>query len=316
MSAINVRTAREVEARTVLRLTLAQPGQSAGDIERQVSSFIDYTRALSLDLKHQWIAERDGRCVSACTCLESPGRTALLFLPNGGTCANDSETTARLLQHVMRDVSTRDIRFVQCLVAPDDDRNRQALAMSRFRQLALLWYLECDVSNLSIGNSPATGPRGLHEWVTYERKRHNDFATLILATYEDSQDCRGLAGIRTIDDIIAGHKAAGRFEPHRWSLLLCDERPAACILLVANPLRPTLELAYIGVHPNFRRCGLGRYVLDHGLGLAERERFSAVTLAVDSANTPARRLYEARNFRRKLERRAMICVLDSSPWKP
>ncbi|MCZ6816109.1 MAG: GNAT family N-acetyltransferase [Planctomycetota bacterium] len=313
MSTINVRTARDVEARTVLRLILAVPGQSAGDIERQVSSFMDYARALSLDLNRQWMAERDGHCVSACTCLESPGRTALLFVPHGATTGCDAETIAHILQHVVRDVSTRMSRVVQCLVAPNDDKNQQALLQSRFRQLAVLRYLECDLTDSSNRGSPTASPGGSLEWVTYDRERHDDFAKLILATYQDSQDCRGLAGVRTIEDIIAGHKATGRFEPHRWSMLLSDERPAACVLLVANPLRPTLELAYMGVHPDFRRCGMGRYVLEHGLVQARRERFSAVTLAVDASNTPARRLYEGRRFRQTLERRAMICLLNSSP---
>lgn len=313
MSTVRIRAAHDNEARTVLRMVLALPGQSAGNNERQVSSFIEYTRALSLSLDHQWVAEGNGPCVSACTCLESPGRTALLFLPSGLTSDCGAETIGCLLEHVLCEISTRDIRLVQCLIAPTDEWNRAALALAGFRELATLRYMECDVSNHSTAGRPAAPPQGSFEWVTYDRPHHADFARLILATYEDSQDCRGLAGIRGIEDILAGHKAAGRFEPHRWRLLYCDRRPAACILFVENPLRPALELVYVGVHPEFRRRGIGGYVLDYGLSLAQREQFSTVTLAVDAANTPAERLYDARRFRQTLQRRAMIRVLDSSP---
>ena len=45
-------------------------------------------------------------------------------------------------------------------------------------------------------------------------------AALIEATYRDSLDCPALAGLRHIEDVMAGHKAAGLFSPHRWLLLL------------------------------------------------------------------------------------------------
>jgi ribosomal protein S18 acetylase RimI-like enzyme len=154
------------------------------------------------------------------------------------------------------------------------------------------------------------------EWITYDSRHHQAYADLIAATYEDSLDCRGLAGLRRIEDIILGHKSAGRFDPHRWLLLRCDGDAAGCILLGENPLRPALELVYMGVHPHFRRMNVGRYLLQHGLCLACSEDFTAVTLAVDQENIPALTLYRGVGFVETHCRLALIRPLHSTRENP
>lgn len=291
-------------------MTLAGPNQSAGELERLVSAFIEYARHMSLDLSRQWLVLADDRPVSACTCLETSGRTAMLFVPAHPTAAAADAVTA-LLRHALAEETRRDVRLVQCLLPPDDQAGRDNLASVGFRDLAILRYLECRLTDHPQPPEPVGPPdvpSSSLEWITYGAEQHQEFADLILATYEGSQDCRGLAGLREIDDIIAGHKAAGRFDPDRWALLRCGGQPAACILLVENPVRVALEVVYTGVHPAYRRQGLGRYVLQYGLSLSQREGCGVVTLAVDSDNTAAGRLYDEQGFRQTLARRAMIFV--------
>jgi GNAT superfamily N-acetyltransferase len=149
-------------------------------------------------------------------------------------------------------------------------------------------------------------------WEDYKSSRDQDFAELIQRTYVESLDCPALSGVRDIKDIMAGHKATGLFQPHRWRLVRVDGRPAGCILLAENPLRRVLEVAYMGICPEHRRQGIGRALINSALGLAYHERFEKVTLAVDSRNEPAMRLYLGFGFMETTRRRALIKVHDSS----
>ncbi|MBN2560572.1 MAG: GNAT family N-acetyltransferase [Phycisphaerae bacterium] len=322
MSSLETRTASPSEVRNVLRLTLATRGQSAGDVERQVTAFIEYARAMSLDLGRQWLSTVDGHAVAACTCIESPGRTAMLFLIDGDSVEADAKTITELVLHVIGQESGRDVGLLQCLIRPDDAINHRVLNGIGFRAIATLLYMERRAPR-ALGEGPMprpTVPPGLEgvawEWITYDDTRHDQFARLILATYQDSLDCPGLCGLRAIDDVIAGHRAAGRFRPHRWLLLSREGQAAGCILFGEDPLRPSLELAYMGVHPDCRGQGLGRFLLVHGLHLAQRERFPTVTLAVDAANAPAMRLYQSTGFRETARRRALVRTLKSTSGRP
>ncbi len=303
------------QARRMLRLTLASYGQSSAELERHISAFLQYARAMSLDLSRHWTCAVDGRTVTGCTFIETVGRSAMLLLPDGDTTDCPVETTSHLLRQVLADVSDRNVRLVQCLIKPGDALSREALTLAGFREIALLRYMEWTATTedsrgergaQDLGNDPAV------QWSTYDDACHDEFARLISATYQDSLDCPGLTGLRDIDDVIAGHKAAGRFDPHHWLLARRDGRAVGCLLFGENPLVPSLELAYMGVHPHCRRMGIGRRLLERGLALARRENFSNVTLAVDSENASAVSLYESAGFPETTRRRAMIHVVPKS----
>ena len=71
---------------------------------------------------------------------------------------------------------------------------------------------------------------------------------------------------------------------------------------------PSLELAYMGIHPHFRGKGLGRLLLLRGLAQARREGFASVTLAVDSNNGPALSLYESMGFRENVRSTGLLTL--------
>ncbi|MFH1419332.1 MAG: GNAT family N-acetyltransferase [Planctomycetota bacterium] len=314
MPETEIRSAHAGELRKVLRLTLATRGQAASELERQVTAFIGYARELSIDLGRHWICTRDGRPLTAGTLIKSPGRTATLLLPDSGTAPVDPPTLADLISRAVAGISKRDVRLLQCLVHPDDSVTLMALEKAGFRPLAMLRYLEWIASEQVLGHQqpPESLADRTIEWITYDHRHHDEFAELISATYEDSLDCPGLCGLRHIDDVMEGHKAAGRFDPQRWMLLRCDGEAAGCILFAENPLRATLELVYMGVHPKFRRMGLGTLLLNHGLAPAHDLAFVSVTVAVDDENTRARKMYERAGFRTTTRRRALIHTLSST----
>jgi mycothiol synthase len=316
MKSLDIQKLPASQARQVLRLTMALPGQSPSEIEAQVSTFMNHARVLSLDLGLQWLVSEGDRIVAACSCVESPGRTSVLFLPPFGLRGGTEPALDKLVAHVIAEQSTRNVRLAQCLLNLDDRYNERALLRAGFRPIAELIYMDCLV--LNEGPSHVTSSRGHShplpalEWESYNSASHLHFVDLILATYRGSLDCPALSGLREIEDILTGHKNSGLFQSHRWRLARIDGRPAGCILLSENPLRRVLEVAYMGVHPDFRGRALGRALVSEGLSIAYREQFEKVTLAVDAANAPARRLYGSAGFVETMRRRAMIVALDSS----
>jgi len=292
-------------------LSLAGARQSGVQLERQVTNFIEYARRLSLDPTRSWLIRADGRAIASCICLESPGRTAMLFVTPVGVAGSD-RGVIDLVRHAAVEEEDRGIRLLQVVLPVDDSATQAALGSAGFCELAILEYLECPISSLGASEpvrAIQSGEGADYEWITYDVRHHREFADLVLATYDGSLDCPGLAGLREIDDVIAGHKSSGLFVADRWVLLRRDGVAIACVLLVESPLRPTIEIVYTGVHPEYRGLGVGAYAVRYGLWLGERGGFTAVTLAVDSANHPARRVYESLGFRPGTTRRAMIHMM-------
>jgi len=308
MSAISIKPVPSHHLRKALRLSLAGQDHSAAALELRVNTFLEYARALSFDLSRQWFCESNGRPIAACTCIESPGRTAMLLLPSRPAAGSDPRARHQLITHVINEEAKRDVRLLQSLIEIDDDQVRLSLEHAGFREIAVLLYLELNFSKNPIVHMST--PVALHEtsfvWSHYDEVSHRRFADLIQATYEGGLDCPGLSELRDIDDVIAGHKAAGRFDPTRWLLLECDGVAIACVLLSESPLRPMLELVYMGVRPEARGNGVGSYVLSRAIHLAQSQGYQGITLAVDARNAPARTLYQAAGFNSTHSRRAMI----------
>lgn len=318
MPPLSIQTTDPRETRVALRHCLAASDWNEIELERHVSTFMAYARSMSIDLSRIWHCESGGRWISSCVCIESPGRTAMLLLPAGGTEGSDPGALRQLIEHAAGEESARDMHLLQALIELEDGVNRRVLEETGFRQIAVLQYLELTLKRgrgCSRPAAPAGFGRGDLEWRHYGPEIHSAFSDLIRATYEGSLDCPGLGAMREMEDVIAGHKSVGRFDPRRWQLLTCAGAAAGCLLLGAHPLLPMLELVYMGVHPAFRGGGLGRFILDYGLYMTHRESCRSMTLAVDANNEPARRLYERAGFRRTHSRRAMIRPLRLSPEK-
>ena len=236
----------------------------------------------------------------------------MLFVTPVGVAGSDRRVIELVRQAAVEE-EARGFRLLQVLLPVDDSATQAAFASAGFCELAILEYLECPIASFDEAEPVRAflcGGDADYHWITYDARHHREFADLILATYDGSLDCPGLAGLREIDDVIAGHKSSGLFVADRWALLRRDGVAIACVLLVENPLRPTAEVVYTGVHPKYRGLGVGAYAVRYGLWLGGREGFRAVTLAVDSANHPARRVYESLGFRTSTTRRALIHVMS------
>ena len=122
------------------------------------------------------------------------------------------------------------------------------------------------------------------------------FRETLLRTYEQTFDCPEVNGVRTIDEIIAGHQAQGKHDPQRWWLAFEAGQPVGTLLLTELPESREWDLSYVGIVPEARRRGLGRQLVCRALREAWAGKASQLTLSVDVRNQPARKLYRALGF--------------------
>lgn len=307
---VTIRQAEPTELRRVLRMTLAVLGLPWAQLERQIDGFLHYARILNLELNRHWVAQRGTEWLSAVTYIESPGRTAMIFLSHGFDDSNRRDATIALLQEVKEFARSRRLRLIQTLLDPAAGEP-WSLPAAGLTRLARLDYLDRPAASMTGLTVDVRGP-GDFRWLPFSNETRPLFAETILATYRDSRDCPGLNGLRTIADIIAGHQASAKFEP-AWWLLLCDGTgPLGCLLLGEIPLRSAAEVIYMGLCPAARGKKLADQLLIRAIELARSARLNALTLAVDAANSPAIRVYGRFGFRRSMSRDAWIAVLDSA----
>ena len=104
-------------------------------------------------------------------------------------------------------------------------------------------------------------------------------------------------GRREIDDIIAGHKAAGEFDPELWMLLSdIHDNDLGVMLLNRLPRREGYELVYIGLTPVGRGKRLADGLMRTAINTLAQEGGGQIITACDAQNAPARKLYHRHGF--------------------
>ncbi len=298
------------------------PARRAEAIERLVSTgrdpdraaaerFLHYARTNAVRLDGLWALLTPGdRLTFTVLAVPSQGRTAMVFASHPRR-EQDTGPVAGLIDHACRQVAGWDVELAQSLLEPSETLERTAFLEAGFSELARLSYLERPLSRTNPAPPPQWPPTARIE--PYRDDLHPVLLQILEHSYEQTLDCPGLYGLRRTEDIVAGHKATGRFDPKLWTLLWFDDRPAGAILLNAFPAHKPVELVYLGLAPPARGRGLGRQLLRHGLSLLHGRRERSLTLAVDQRNSPALSLYEAEGLRPIVQRVALIRSLRGIP---
>ena len=231
-----------------------------------------------------------------------PGSTAIIMIPTPGELGIDPALQRAITSAGLAAWQPRRLHYAQALLAPEARAQRRLLTELGFHPLAPLLYLERDATYPWAEPPPADAGT----WVTFDATTYCDFATTLLATYEDSLDCPELTGLRPVEDIIAAHQSSGVFDPALWELLRVGDRSAACLLLARWPQHAALEVVYMGVVPAFRQRGLGSVLLRRALQRCRDTGARRLTLVVDERNQPARRLYDRFALRQTARRDAYL----------
>ncbi len=308
MSVIITKPQSQTELRQALGMLLGPPELPKSVRESQLDMLCRYVRRSGLSLDHCYVAASGGIVRASCLCLDMPGRVGLVMLPCGMWDPDMIESVAEILRHLALEAAGRGVQFIQATLPGDARHEFQALAGAGFNRLAELVYLECEPHTAP---PPARLPPRL-DFIQYDESRHALFAEVVLATYEGSLDCGSLNGKRDIHDILASHKGVGRFDPRLW-MLGCSGGQAVGVLLMAElPETGDLEVVYIGLKPCFRGMGFGAALMRQAVRMAREQAAIRLSVAVDSRNHPARRLYEAFGFAERLRRVVWIRMLEDS----
>jgi ribosomal protein S18 acetylase RimI-like enzyme len=272
------------------------PAGSAARLERRAA-------AEGVDLSRAWVAWSGDRVAASAILAPHPGRTGLL-MTNAPRDTAHADVVGMLIAHAMSDAEAcADIRLVQSLSSPDEPLRRQACLAGGMRHLASLDYLELpDVATVAAVAMPA----GV-ECRPWARTDRTMLESLLAETYRDTLDCPGLAELRTPRDIVDGHLASSGDARH-WHVAWKDGVPAGAVLVSTASPAGTVDIVYLGLAPHARGAGLGRAMLAHALRTAACERHGPASLAVDSRNTPAVRLYRAIGFVPVRRRDAFVAV--------
>jgi ribosomal protein S18 acetylase RimI-like enzyme len=262
----------------------------------------------AFDLRGLWVARRRGGVVAVMLSQALAGRAVAVWAPETDLVFGRDAAARELVRGLLGDLCARGFRLAQALL--DDSapsRGGSDLTAGGMRHVTDLIYLECDTrrERRREHESPWKPTPPPLDWRSFGPDSEDDFRAALEATYDGSLDMPELDGLRSLDDVLAGHRAGGRFVADRWRLGRVRGEPnaAAVVLLSASLDRDMWEVAYLGLTPPARGRGLGRAALEYALALAE-PHVPRIELAVDLRNGPARRLYDRAGFR-PFERRAV-----------
>lgn len=280
-----------------------------GEREERVARAVHYVRRGELDPEGLLVERGPEGLLGAVVCLPVAGAGALIWpprsLPDDGPTARED----RLVRQAVRWLRGKGAKLAQALLPPAEILLAAPLERNGFSHVTHLWYL---CRHLDPFTPPPDAPE-LLTFQPFDPLQPAVFRRTLLRTYEDSLDCPEVNGVRTIDEVIAGHQAQGRFDPHRWWVALREGDPVGVLLLVELPEGGDWEVAYMGLVPEARRRGLGRQLLAKALGEAGAAGVRRVVLSVDGRNLPAERLYHRLGFESFDRREVYLAVWPPRP---
>ena len=251
-----------------------------------------------------WIARTASGIVGVVIAQPLQGASCLFWLPVAITdCAN------ALVAAALTWCKARGCTIAQAFYPPDQASRTQPFLANGFRHITRLHHLEYDFVLHEM--EPQANRVGL-EFVSCDPVMPAEFGDTLLRSYIGSLDCPELDGRRSIDEILAGHRGTGTHHPDCWWLALRNREPIGVLILTAIVNQSLWELAYLGIVPEHRGEGWGRALMLHALTNLRARNARRLTLAVDSRNIPARRLYESLGFTENEPMDVVLCFLGSN----
>ncbi len=243
---------------------------------------------------HVWWVVGRSQPLAAAMVLDTPGRAGMLFYSSPAAPGVSRAAAVQVIGEISRDAICRGAAFVQATVYPSNRKLIRTLTDAGLTHLADLADMRLDF-DLSTPARPAEPSPWV--WRGYNQFTHEQLGEVILATYGESLDCPRLKGLRSGTQIVAGHRNTGVFSSATWWIIDApDGTPAGCLLLNDVAGQRTTNIVYLGAVPAFRRQGLARAMLAHAQSIARAAGQLALTLAVDTRNTPAHQAYLQAGF--------------------
>jgi mycothiol synthase len=266
-------------------------------------------RSGELDPSGLLIACRDSEIVGTILCTPAPGAVGLVWPPEVIVAPERRPVEDQLVERACRWLKEKGVKLAQLLVLRQEEHRAEPLLRHGFYRVTTLIYL-----SRSLSEALPTAETDLR-FETFSSETAGRFAETVSRTYEGSHDCPEVNGVRTVEEILAGHRAQGVFAPERWWLVYsaAGKEPVGVLLVNALNEEPGWDLIYMGLVPEARGRGLGRQLTLHALHAARAQGLSWLELCVDGRNFFARGVYETLGFRLVTERLIYLAALGSAP---
>jgi GNAT superfamily N-acetyltransferase len=235
-------------------------------------------------------AYRGERLVGAVFFQPRAGAVGLVALP-GLLDQEPAETAESLLRAAVGRLGASGAR-VRCLFVEDPTpRETTLLGRSGFEHLAQFLSMAVPESRF-----PRVPPRSALAFAPYTAEGQQRLVKVMEATCRQTLDCPALAALRPVEDALADYRQAGPFDPGRWLVVHRAGQDVGCLLLADHPASQEMELAYCGLTPESRGNRWGIEIVRHAQWLARQAGRQRLSLMVDEANLPARRMYAEAGF--------------------
>ncbi|MFQ3650462.1 MAG: GNAT family N-acetyltransferase [Gemmataceae bacterium] len=297
MTRVQVRTANVHERGAALRLLMRH--HPTAEREARVFGLLDLIRAGELNPAGLLITD-DRR--GAILALPVAGAGGLLWPP---VCETLAQAQA-LVQTALTWLKSQGTRIVQAMISLPERHSVEWLEACGFQGVTELWTLSRETRSPLLPRQGGTWPT--LQYQPYDPHRGQLFEATLQATYVDSLDCPEVNGLRSIAEILAGHRVQGDYDPSRWWLVSQANHPVGVVIQVDHPANDERELAYLGLIPAARGRGLASAILARVLECAAQDGRPCVVLGVDARNQPALRLYTAAGFEEVQRQRVYLWV--------
>lgn len=300
-------------------LSLLLTGQSTMN-DAAVDQFLVFADENKMAIDELWVARRGDELLVTLLLVPAAGRTAMVFMSQ--LRAETAPALAPLVGVACGAIDPTRTRLVQAILDPWQETEFRCLTQAGFAPLATLIYMTKTLTGASPDSPPERSPSVSSEasphlsadleMVRWSAVNRPWFEQGILESYRETLDCPGLLGLRSIDDILAGHMSSGVFHPDLWIALLHQRKAVGVMLLSVVPTKRAAELVYLGLAPEWRGKGLGRQLVRLGEHLIRQRGAASFMLAVDDRNTPAMKLYRSLDFFPHARKKAMILPMPEA----
>jgi ribosomal protein S18 acetylase RimI-like enzyme len=290
-ASFTIGVARSEELPAAFRL-LFQTVADDNERERRLDNALRMIGKGELEREGVLVARDRGGLVGAMVCLPVPGASGLVWPPQVLPGLEPRFVEDKLLSRASSWLRERGARLGQSLLTADETDLGPSLERNGFAHITSLWYLR---HYLDLPVSLLLAEECL-TFQTYRRADQAVFHDVLLRTYEGTQDCPEVNGVRTIEEVIVGHQSQGKYHPGRWWLAFENKIPVGVLLLIDMPDAHYWELAYVGVVPEARKRGVGRELVRKALFETRAADAGQLSLSVDYRNQPAWKIYQELGF--------------------
>lgn len=231
----------------------------------------------------------DGRILAASFMVPGAGRTVSVIVSNPKGSGGVARCAA-VLAGAVESLANWPVDLAQALLCPGDTAMLEVYEACQFFRLA-------ELHTMAMAVRARPGEVDLPSGLSLRAATEAELPGILDQTYVDTQDCPSLHGLRQTTDIVAGHRAGGQVVPTLWQTILREGQPVGCVLMTCDHAS-VADLAYIGLIPPARGCGIAGAVLRVMLKRLPACGIRTLRLAVDADNAPATHLYRQLGFKK------------------